>query len=157
VRIYLAGPLFTPYERAFLDGCAARMRAEGLEVFVPHEHALADEETTPASIFGQDMAGITAANAVVALLDGPMVDDGTACEIGLFHGLLLGDPTKLGTVGLLTDFRSASGEGHRLNLFVHGCVEASGGICSTIDEVIDVLRGWRQTLNSGAGVPISRR
>jgi nucleoside 2-deoxyribosyltransferase len=155
MRIYLAGPLFTPYERQYLDGCAARMREAGLEVFVPHEQVLADETTSPATIFDQDCAGLTAANAVVALLDGPMVDDGTACEIGLFHGLALGDPAKKGVVGLLTDFRSAVGEGHRLNLFVHGCVDASGGICSTVDEVLEVLLRWRAELNSAPAVPIS--
>jgi nucleoside 2-deoxyribosyltransferase len=146
VRVYLAGPLFTPYERDFLAGCAARIREAGIEVFVPHEHALADADTKPAAIFDKDFAGLAAANAVVALLDGPMVDDGTACEIGLFHGLLLADPSKKGTVGLLTDFRGAAGEGHRLNLFVHGCVEASGGVHGSIEDVLDVLLRWRDEL-----------
>jgi nucleoside 2-deoxyribosyltransferase len=150
VRVYLAGPLFTPYERDFLAGCAARIREAGIEVFVPHEHALADADTRPAAIFEQDFAGLAAADAVVALLDGPMVDDGTACEIGLFHGLLLADPAKKGTVGLLTDFRAASREGHRLNLFVHGCVEESGGVQETIEAVLEVLLRWRSELERAA-------
>jgi nucleoside 2-deoxyribosyltransferase len=37
MRIYFAGPLFTPYERNYIDQCAAKLRAEGFEVFVPHE------------------------------------------------------------------------------------------------------------------------
>ena len=41
LRIYFAGPLFTPYERSFIDECAAALRADGFEVFVPHEHELA--------------------------------------------------------------------------------------------------------------------
>jgi DNA-binding LacI/PurR family transcriptional regulator len=64
VRVYLAGPLFTPYERDFLAGCAARIREAGIEVFVPHEHALADADTRPAAIFEQDFAGLAAADAV---------------------------------------------------------------------------------------------
>ena len=41
LRIYFAGPLFTPYERSFIDECAAALRVDGFEVFVPHEHELA--------------------------------------------------------------------------------------------------------------------
>jgi hypothetical protein len=33
LKIYFAGPLFTPYERSFIDECAAALRADGFEVF----------------------------------------------------------------------------------------------------------------------------
>ncbi len=85
----------------------------------------------------------------MALLDGPTVDDGTACEIGLFHGLALSDPRKKGTVGLLTDFRSAGG-GRRLNLFVQGCVQESGAVVDSIDEVLGLLERWRDELERAA-------
>src|SRR6476469_10627703 len=103
MRVYLAGPLFTPYERSYIDKCAARLRAEGIEVFVPHENALALPDTRPATIFAKDWRGLSEADAVVALLDGPMVDDGTACEIGIFYALMQENgSTKKGIVGLLT-------------------------------------------------------
>jgi nucleoside 2-deoxyribosyltransferase len=144
VRVYFAGPLFTPYERSFIDECAARLRTDGIDVFVPHENALAAADTSPATIFAKDWEGLSTADAVVALLDGPLVDDGTACEIGIFYALMQSDPSKKGIVGLLTDLRGTRGvEGHGLNLFVEGCVEAAGTICSTLDEVLDVLAGWR--------------
>jgi Nucleoside 2-deoxyribosyltransferase len=144
VRVYFAGPLFTPYERSFIDECAARLRADGIEVFVPHENALALPDTSPASIFAKDWEGLASADAVVALLDGPLVDDGTACEIGIFYALMQSDAAKKGIVGLLTDLRGTLGhEGHGLNLFVHGCIEAGGKICNTVDEVLEQLAGWR--------------
>jgi nucleoside 2-deoxyribosyltransferase len=144
VRVYFAGPLFTPYERSFIDECAARLRADGIDVFVPHENALAAADTAPATIFAKDWDGLSNADAVVALLDGPLVDDGTACEIGIFYALMQTDPTKKGIVGLLTDLRSTLGhEGHGLNLFVQGCVDAGGTICSTLDQVLETLAGWR--------------
>jgi hypothetical protein len=144
VRVYFAGPLFTPYERAFIDECASRLRADGIDVFVPHENALAAGDTSAATIFQKDWAGLSEADAVVALLDGSMVDDGTACEIGIFYALMQSDPTKKGIVGLLTDLRSTLGhEGHGLNLFVQGCVEAGGKVCSSLDEVIETLGAWR--------------
>jgi hypothetical protein len=144
MRIYLAGPLFTPYERSYIDECAARLRDEGIEVFVPHENALAAGDTTAATIFRKDWDGVSGANAVVAILDGPMVDDGTACEIGIFYALMQSDPAKKGIVGLLTDLRGTLGhEGHGLNLFVLGCIEAGGKVCGSMDDVVEVLSGWR--------------
>ena len=94
MRVYFAGPLFTPYERSFIDECAARLRADGIDVFVPHENALAAGDTSAATIFAKDWRGLAEADAVVAVLDGPMVDDGTACEIGIFYALMQADPTK---------------------------------------------------------------
>jgi nucleoside 2-deoxyribosyltransferase len=145
VRIYLAGPLFTPYERRFLDECAARLRADGFDVFVPHEHALALGDTISADvIFTKDWDGLYNADAVLAVLDGPQTDDGTACEIGIFYTLMLWNPAKKGIVGLLTDLRGArSGEGHGLNLFVEGCIQAGGEIVEDLDAAATVLAGWR--------------
>jgi Nucleoside 2-deoxyribosyltransferase len=145
VRVYFAGPLFTPYERSYLDECAARLRGEGIEVFVPHENTLAAGDTSAATIFAKDWRGLSEADAVVALLDGPLVDDGTACEIGIFYALMQENgSTKKGIVGLLTDLRSTLGhEGHGLNLFVLGCIEAAGKVCGSMDEVLATLAEWR--------------
>ena len=85
MRVYFAGPLFTPYERSYIDECVARLRSAGKS-----------------------------------------------------------DPAKTGIVGLLTDLRSKFGhEGHGLNLFVEGCIDAGGTIVGSVDEVIEVLEGWR--------------
>jgi nucleoside 2-deoxyribosyltransferase len=145
MKIYFAGPLFTPYERAYIDECAAQLRADGFEVFVPHEHELAMSDTTPEWIFAKDMDGLGPANAVLALLDGPMVDDGTACEIGIFYALMQSDPSKKGVVGLLTDLRGTRGESSGLNLFVEGCILATGGeVVGSFDDALAALRRLRE-------------
>ncbi|MDX6466093.1 MAG: hypothetical protein QOI27_1133 [Gaiellaceae bacterium] len=144
MKVYFAGPLFTPYERGYIDECAARLRADGFDVFVPHEHELAQSDTTAEWIFRKDMDGLGPANAVLALLDGPMVDDGTACEIGIFYALMQSDPSKKGIVGLLTDLRGTRGESNGLNLFVEGCVEATGGeIAGSFEGALAALRRLR--------------
>ena len=144
LKIYLAGPLFTPYERSFIDECAAALRADGFEVFVPHEHELATGvDVTAAWIFAKDRPGIERADAMLAILDGPSVDDGTACEIGMFHALMQSDPSKKGIVGLLTDIRGMRGESTGVNLFVQGAIEDVGRIVASIEEARDVLRAWR--------------
>jgi hypothetical protein len=54
------------------------------------------------------------------------------------------DPSKKGILGLLTDLRGTRGhEGHGLNLFVLGCVEAAGKVCGSLDEVVAALVEWR--------------
>jgi nucleoside 2-deoxyribosyltransferase len=143
LKLYFAGPLFTPYERRFIDECAARLRAEGIDVFVPHEHELAlGSDVSAAEIFAKDRVGIEGSNAMLAILDGPMVDDGTACEIGMFHALMQSDPTKKGIVGLLTDMRGQRGESSGVNLFVQGAIEDVGRVVGSVDEALDVLREW---------------
>ncbi len=79
----MAGALFSEAERAWLDGLAARLRDEGLECFVPHEQFSELKELTPAEAFRVDAEGVRAANVLLACLDGPSIDDGTACEIGM--------------------------------------------------------------------------
>ena len=143
--IYLAGSIFTPYERAFLDECATRLRAEGFDVFVPHERKeLVGVDVTAEAVFAADAGGVVDADAVLAVLDGPSVDDGTACEIGLFYGLKQRDPERSGVVGLLTDLRGERRGEFAINLFVRGCIDASGGaVVDSLDDAIAILGRWR--------------
>ena len=136
--------MFTPYERSFIDDCAAALRADGFDVFVPHEHELAaGVVATPASILAQDRPGIERADAMLVILDGPSVDAGAACEIGMFHALMQSDPSKKGIVGLLTDIRGTRGESTGVNLFLQGAMEDVGRIVASFEEARDVLRAWR--------------
>jgi len=150
VQIYLAGPLFSQAERAWLDDLAATLRAEGLDVFVPHEHFDEIAELTPEEVYRVDGAGLRASNVLLAWLDGPIVDDGTAAEIGAFAELFAGgDPRYRGIVGLVTDLRlerrrgRAPGDG--MNLFVAGAIEAAGRICWSVQETIAALRELEDT------------
>jgi nucleoside 2-deoxyribosyltransferase len=145
MRVYLAASMFTPYERAFLDDCAARLRAQGFDVFVPHEQkGLVGVDVTAEAVFAADAGGVEWADAVLAVLDGPSVDDGTACEIGLFHGLKQRDPERKGVVGLLTDLRGERRGEFATNLFVRGCIDAGGGaVVDSLDDALAILHGWR--------------
>jgi nucleoside 2-deoxyribosyltransferase len=145
MRVYLAGSMFTPYERAFLDDCAARLRAEGFDVFVPHEQkGLVGVDVTAEAVFAADAGGVVDADALLAVLDGPSVDDGTACEIGLFYGLKQQDSQSKGVVGLLTDLRGERRGDFATNLFVRGCIDASGGaVVTSLDSALAILHSWR--------------
>jgi nucleoside 2-deoxyribosyltransferase len=145
VRIYVAGALFSEAERAWLDGLAARLRGEGFECFVPHEQFGGLTELTPDEVYRVDAEGVRSANVLLAWLDGPSIDDGTACEIGMFAELVERDARRYrGIVGLVTDLRlerrrgNAAGDG--MNLFVAGAIQSCGRICWSVDEAIEALR-----------------
>jgi len=156
VKIYLAGPLFSPAQRGFLEGCARSFREVGLECFLPHEQEAGLTTLSARTVFELDCKeGLEKANALVAWLDGPNVDDGTACEIGIYHGLLReGAPWRKGILGLVTDLRLERRrevlEHGGLNLFLAGAVESAGRICWGVDEATTQLLAWKSELD-GAG------
>ena len=150
MQVYLAGPLFSQAERAWLDGLSAALRADGLDVFVPHENFDPTTEPTPEEVYRVDGAGLRASNALLARLDGPMIDDGTAAEIGAFAELVAsGDPRYRGIVGLVTDLRlerrRGRGPGDGMNLFVAGAIASAGRICWSVEEAVATLRELKDT------------
>jgi len=146
VRLYVAGPLFSEAERAWLDDLAARLRTEGFECFVPHENFPELADVTLEEVYRIDSEGLRSSNALVAWLDGPMVDDGTACEIGMFAELVRsGGEHYRGIVAITTDIRlerrrAGNVVGGGMNLFVGGAIASCGRICHTVDEVVGALR-----------------
>jgi len=144
VRVYVAGPLFTEAERDWLSAMGARLREAGLDPFVPHEHFEAMTELTPDEVYRVDGDGLRESNALLAWLDGPVIDDGTAAEIGMFAELVRsGDPRYRGIVGLATDLRierrrgNTTGDG--MNLFVIGAIRSAGTVCWSVEEAVTAL------------------
>jgi nucleoside 2-deoxyribosyltransferase len=193
MKIYFAGPLFTPYVRRFITEHASILRSNGIEVFVPHEntfgtispervHALQNQGVLPAddsahqvavrmlkdgilkredlglatidaqTVFEEDYAGLSSADAVLAILDGTQLDDGTACEIGIFMNLMR-SPTlhKKGIVGLMTDSRGIGKKksGYGLNFFILGILEEHGVIVDNFEDALQQLLKWNAELKVG--------
>jgi nucleoside 2-deoxyribosyltransferase len=147
LRLYVAGPLFSEAERAWLEALATRLRAEGFDCFVPHENFRPPAVITVERVYQVDTDGLRSANALVAWLDGPMVDDGTACEIGMFAELVRSDGRHYrGIVAIATDLRlerrrqrDVVGDG--MNLFVAGAIKSCGTVVHTVDDLVASLRG----------------
>jgi Nucleoside 2-deoxyribosyltransferase len=146
MRVYVAGPLFSEAERAWLDALAARLREDGFDCFVPHENFAELADVTLDQVYRIDSEGLQSANALVAWLDGPIVDDGTACEIGMFAELCRsGGERYCGIVAITTDIRlerrrAVNVVGGGMNLFVAGAIESCGRICHSVDEAVTALR-----------------
>jgi nucleoside 2-deoxyribosyltransferase len=98
--LYLAGPLFTQAEQQFNAALARFLENKGFEVWLPQEHE--PRNHTPAGIFQMDVEALDAADIVIACMDGPDPDSGTAWECG--YAYARGKPI----VGYRTDFRIAA-------------------------------------------------
>ncbi len=154
LKLYIAGPLFTPYHRAFHARNAARLRSEGFVCLVPHERSVArafewdtGTPTTPIDIFDMDYDMVAEADAIVALLDDPDISSGLACEIGLFWSMMQTDARKKGVLGLLTDdraYRRAAAGVPAVNAFTLGCVLDIGCVYRDLDKIIAHLKRWNE-------------
>ena len=131
MRVYIAGPLFSEAERAWIEGLKQRLQSTpGLEPVWS-----ADELRAPrlvSEIFSACKEGLDTSDAMLAILDGSQVDDGTAWEIGYFYALQKGP-----IIGLRTDFRRA-GElpDSTVNAMIEGACEA---IASDVDDALAEL------------------
>jgi nucleoside 2-deoxyribosyltransferase len=128
VRVYLAGPLFTTAEREFNARLADGLRTRGHEVFVPQEHPA--PAPTGAAIFRKDLAGLDGSDVVVAIMDGPDPDSGTAWECG--YAYAAGKPVVL----FRSDFRgTGDADDIPYNAMLIGSADARIELpLSTVDE-----------------------
>ena len=105
VKLYFAGPLFSAAERSWNEDLAAGLREGGHEVFLPQEQGPGKDAP---GIFGADVAGLDWADALVAIMDGPDPDSGTAWECGYAYG-------KKPIILIRTDHRAQTGSGAQYN------------------------------------------
>jgi nucleoside 2-deoxyribosyltransferase len=135
MKLYFAGPLFSAAERAWNADLAKALRAGGHEVFLPQDQEPAQDE---AGIFATDIGGIDWADAVVAIMDGPDPDSGTAWEVGYAYG-------KRPVVLVRTDIRSQPGNGAPYNAMLAGSATIrldlpSAPMSRVAAEILDALR-----------------
>jgi nucleoside 2-deoxyribosyltransferase len=100
MRLYFAGPLFTTPERSWNAEVTVALREAGHEVFLPQEQEPGKDGP---GIFASDVGGIDWADGLVAIVDGPDPDSGTAWEVGYAFG------TKKPVVLVRTDLRALAG------------------------------------------------
>ena len=134
--IYQAGPLFSEAEKRFHRSFCVRLREAGHTVIWPGA-LFADGQieaagsSAPALIFQTCKDSLDRCGCVVALLDGPQVDDGTAWEIG--YAYAKGIPVY----GLRTDFRQAGDTGSSYaNSMIQGCLS---GFARSVETLVGML------------------
>ena len=135
VRLYFAAALFSAAERDWNAALAGRLRAAGHEVFLPQDQ---EKGNDAAGVFATDVGGIDWAEALVAIMDGPDPDSGTAWECGYAYG-------KRPVVLVRTDFRASGDPGMPYNAMLTASatfrLDLSFGDMDTVEAaVLDALR-----------------
>ncbi|MEK7503772.1 MAG: nucleoside 2-deoxyribosyltransferase [Patescibacteria group bacterium] len=117
ITVYLAGPLFGIADRHHNLLLARELEQFGFEVILPQKEALKffkDGKFDLKAVCKNCFEGATKSDVVVANIDGPSADDGTAIEVGMaiskqknqtFPGRLRTNPL---VICVRTDFRTAS-------------------------------------------------
>ncbi len=104
--LYMAGPLFTEAERSFNE-TLRDVLSEFFDVFLPQEigligemmkHGIGPSESSQ-QIYQACMKALKKCDVILIVLDGVMVDDGSAFELGIAH------MRKIPKYGYLTDDR----------------------------------------------------
>jgi nucleoside 2-deoxyribosyltransferase len=121
-RVYVAAPLFTPYERALNEKISSMLQLT-FETFLPQRDGIllpgqklssAEFSDQSVKVYESDRLAITSCEIVFAILDGRVVDEGVAFELG--YGAALGKCC----IGFRTDTRVLLPNGH--NPMIQSCL-----------------------------------
>jgi len=134
--LYVAGPLFDPGERWYLEQVDVLCCELGFRTYLPHRDGGIKSETTDfKAIFMADLRALEAADLVVAVLNGPDIDSGTAWEMGVAYAR--GCPI----IGLHEDIRIRDAAA-QMNIVVYHSAQQT---CASFEELRVVLTAFLQT------------
>lgn len=135
-RIYFAGPLFSAAERAFNVSLAWAMRDWGHQVWLPQENEpRTDVKNWEAEVFAKDVEGLDWADLVIANMDGPDPDSGTAWEVGYAYA------KGKQIIVFRTDFRKASDGSAPYNIMLsESATKRVGAEMSNVPQLAAKLR-----------------
>lgn len=114
-RVYLAAPLFTLAERQFNRKLKAALEnvLENVEVILPQDYKFDGKYNDPKwfqEVYDACMRDLSAADLVIAILDGADADSGTSFEVGYAIG------RTIPVIDVRTDFREQQERGLNLML-----------------------------------------
>ena len=143
MKLYFAGPLFTTPERTWNADVAEALRAAGHEVFLPQEQEPGKDGP---GIFATDVGGIDWADGLVAIMDGPDPDSGTAWEVGYAFG------ARKPVVLVRTDTRALAGKSGDYNPMLTQAARARIDLpAGSTAEVIAAILAALARIEAGAG------
>ncbi|UFS75661.1 nucleoside 2-deoxyribosyltransferase [Tardiphaga sp. 37S4] len=140
--VYFAAPLFNERERAFNARLVHQIELLGAEVFLPQRNgallvdmlsAGVSQQVAERRVFLQDTEAMARASMAVAVLDGAVVDDGVAFEIGFLFAL------KTRCIGLQTDVRRAlpTGNNPMISQGLNGIAGSEEELLTWIKSALD--------------------
>jgi nucleoside 2-deoxyribosyltransferase len=137
MKVFIAGPLFSQAEREFNLKLDEFLRKNGFDTVLPQrdvgdlwEGIKKRGGEAYRAIFERDLKELEGSDVIVAVLDGPDVDSGTAFEVG--YARARGKPV----VGLKTDFRVFA-RGEELNNMLTQSLEK---LARNFEELLAALK-----------------
>ena len=136
-RVYLAGPLFSDAERTF-NALVAQGLQQWVDVYLPQRDGGLMSEMVKEGVesgiaacrvFRRDMDAIRQADYVIAILDGRVIDEGVAFELGVAFS------HEKRCVGLQTDSRRLASWGN--NPMITGAVEI---VFHSVNDLLSWIR-----------------
>jgi nucleoside 2-deoxyribosyltransferase/predicted secreted protein len=131
-RVYLAAPLFSRAEKEYNISLAKLLSSYFFEVYLPQEvgdDSHHRDQVEHREIFARHIRELENTDVVVAVIDGPDADSGTAWEMGYAFAHLIP------VIALRTDFRMAGRHEH-VNLML----EQSAVLVRSTEELITALK-----------------
>ncbi|WP_262316100.1 nucleoside 2-deoxyribosyltransferase [Lacticaseibacillus parakribbianus] len=160
MKIYFANGLFSQADFAFNQQLVAQLRDQlpALDIYLPQENAAINDKTAYADstmIAQADTQEVLAADLMIAVLDGPVIDAGVASEIGVAYA------KGIPVLGLYTDSRQqgfdnaqklsalsqvAENQFHYLNLYTVGLIKLNGAVYNNVAAILaDLTRRLQAT------------
>lgn len=156
MKIYFANGLFSQADAEFNARVVAKLRAMYplVEVYLPQENASINDKNAYADslmIAKADTDKVLASDLLIAVLDGPTIDNGVASEIGVAY------QAHIPILGLYTDSRRlgatnqqkldalqevAENQFHYLNLYTTGLIKLNGKILTSVDDLLAAVREY---------------
>jgi nucleoside 2-deoxyribosyltransferase len=149
MKLYLAGPLFTQAEQTWLKALKSEVEVLAKDLGSPVDVLWPGDLVSPEDIekwglnakheiFALCEKHLKETDLLVALLDGPLVDDATSWEIGYFYSIRKENQPIF---GIRTDFRNAGDvPGAQVNLMIDcfcDCIFSSvEGLLKKLKEVL---------------------
>ena len=131
-RVYLAAPLFSQAEKDYNNRLAALLSSHFFEVYLPQEmgdDSHQRDRVAHQEIFSRNIQKLGTADMVVAVIDGPDADSGTAWEMGYAYA------HKIPVIAIRTDFRMA-GRHEYVNLML----EQSAVLVRSMKELLNAIK-----------------
>lgn len=154
MKIYFANALFSHADFNYNAQLAAQIRRAlpDVDMYVPQENSAINNKEAYADskmIAEADTKRLLSADLMIAILDGPVIDNGVASEIGVAYA------AKIPILGLYTDSRRlgaanqqklgalqqvAENQFHYLNLYTTGLIKLNGAILTDEDSLIASIK-----------------
>jgi len=135
-QIYIAGPLFTPGDRKYIEEIADICKKCRYHVYVPHRNAgiyKYRRRENGQIFFKNDLEAIDKSLLLIAILNGSDVDSGTAWEMGYAYA------KNIKIIGMLEDTRKPSLD--LLNPMITHCAETIVTDLKDLKKILTLIGG----------------